>query len=134
MRKTLASTMLTTGASLSILAVYFFLIGENELFISTIFQTIGANIVINFGLFFRHKFEIKNILLDYFVDVLYITMVLVVFGFIFDWYSSIPVWLLPAMAAGIYAFVVVTNVIIIKKDTQEINDLLQKRRNKEVRM
>lgn len=131
MKTTMARTMLTTGASLSILAVYFFITGEKELQIITIFQTIWANIVINLGIFLRYKFEIKNVILDYIIDVTYITLVLIVFGAVFDWYSKVPVWLLAAMAVGIYAFVIITSVIKINKDTKEINDLLQKRKEKE---
>ena len=130
MRKTLANTMLTTGASLSILAFYLFVTGGDDFPLNTMFEVIGANIVINFGLFLRNKFEIKNLILDYVADVTYIIAVLIVFGIIFDWYSIVSVWLLVAMAIGIYIFVIITTVVKINKDTKDINKLLQKRKEK----
>ena len=131
MRKTLANTMLTTGASLSVLAVFSFVNGRPDFPVRTMLEIIGANIVINFGLLLRFKFEIKNVILDYIVDVSYIIVVLAVFGIIFDWYSFVSVWLLVAMAVGIYTFVIITTVVKINKDTKEINKLLQKRHRSE---
>jgi len=127
MKKTLANTMLTIGASLSILAVFSLVTGRKDFPVSTMFEIIGANIVINFGLMLKFKFEIKNVILDFIADVSYIIAVLVVFGIIFNWYSIVSVWLLVAMAVGIYTFVIITTVVKIKKDTKEINELLQKR-------
>ena len=131
MKNTITNTMFTTGTSLVVLAVYFLITGENEMGVQRVLEIFGANIVINFGILFRYKFEIKNVILEYFVDVTYITCVLLVFGFIFNWYSAIPFWLLPAMAAGIYMFVVIISVVKINIDAKEINDLLQKRKEKE---
>ena len=130
MRKALANTMLTTGASLSILAIYSFVTGRNDFPLNTMFEVIGANTVINFGLLLRYRFEIKNLILDYVVDVTCIIAVLIVFGIIFDWYSIVSVWLLVAMAVGIYIFVIITTVVKINKDTKEINKLLLKRKEK----
>jgi hypothetical protein len=127
-KKTLANTMLTTGASLSILAVYLFFNGENDFSVTGIFQIIAANTVINFGILLRSKFEIKNVILDFITDVGYIIIVLLIFGMVFDWFALVPVWLLVAMAVVIYSFVIITTVVKIKNDTKEINDLLQKRK------
>jgi hypothetical protein len=130
MKKTLANTILTTGAALAILAVFFLIIGEEDIPVRTVFEILGANILINFGLFLRFKFEIRNLFLDFITDVCYIITVLLIFGVIFDWYSAIPFWLLPAMALVIYIFVITTNIVKMNKDTKEINELLQKRNEK----
>lgn len=130
MKNAITTTMFTTGSSLVILAVYFLIVGEREMGILRIIEIFGANVVINIGIHLRHKFEIKNIIIDYIVDVSYISAVLMVFGVIFDWHSSIHLWLLPAMAFVIYLFAIISTVVKIEKDTKEINDLLQKRKEK----
>jgi len=131
MKKTLANTMLSIGASLSIIAVYLFIRGVNDIPLVSVFQIIGANIMINFGLFIRSKFEIRNIIIEFIADVSYIIAVLVILGVIFNWYKVVPVWLLIAMAVAIYVFVIITNVVKINKDADKINELLQKRREKD---
>ena len=124
--KTVISIMFTTGAALVILSVYFLITGRKEMEPNTILEIFGANIIINFGLLLRFNFEIRNIILEYFVDVSYITAVLVVFSIIFSW--LVPVWLLAGMAALIYIFTMIIVVNRIRKDTKEINELLEKRR------
>ena len=127
--KTVISIMFTTGAALVILSVYFLITGTKVMESNTILEIFGANIIICFGLLLRFNFEIRNIILEYFIDVSYITAVLVVFSIIFNW--LVPVWLLAGMAALIYIFTMIIVVNRIRKDTKEINELLEKRREKE---
>jgi len=123
--------MFVTGAALVILAVFSLLFKVEITFVPTVFEVFAANIVIILGLFTRWKFEIRNIILEYLVDISYTIVVLVVFGLIFDWYSAIPVWLLVAMAVVIYIFAMIFTVTKIKNDAKELNKLLQKRQEKQ---
>jgi hypothetical protein len=129
-KKTITNTMFTTGASLVILAAFSILFGKEFSYSFVVLQIFAANIVINFGLFMLWKIEIRYLILQYMVDVGYIILVLVVFGFIFDWYSTVPVWFLVAAAAVIYAFAAIITATKFRKDTEEINELLQKRKEK----
>jgi len=118
--------MFVTGAALVILSVFSLLFNVEISFVPTVFQIFAANIVIVMGIFLRGKFEIRYIILEYLVDISYIIAVLVVFGLIFNWYSSVPVWLLVVMAVVIYIFLMIVSVTKIKKDAKELNKLLQK--------
>jgi len=130
MKNTITRILFTTCMAILLLAVYFLIIGEKQISIFTIFQIFTANIIINIGLYFRSKIEIRKFLLEFFIDVSYIIIVLLIFGYIFDWHSYVPVWYLAMMASVIYIIAVVTTVVKIKNDTKEINDLLQKRKEK----
>ena len=129
-KKTITNTMFTTGASLVILAAFSMLFGKEISYAPVVLQIFAANIVINLGLFFLWKFEIRYQLLQYLLDVGYIILVLVVFGAVFDWYSTVPVWFLVVAAAVIYAFAAIISASKFRKDTEEINELLQKRKEK----
>jgi hypothetical protein len=122
--------MFTTGASLVILAAFSILFGKEFSYSFVVLQIFAANIVINLGLFLLWKFEIRYQLLQYLLDVGYIILVLVVFGAVFDWYSAVPVWFLVVAAAVIYAFASIISAAKFRKDTEEINELLQKRKEK----
>jgi len=111
---------------LVILALFSLLFNVEISFVPTIFEIFAANIVIILGLVLRMKFEIRNLILEYLIDISYIIAVLVVFGLIFDWYSAIPVWLLVVMAVVIYIFAMIFTVTKIKKDAEELNKLLKK--------
>jgi hypothetical protein len=123
--------MFVTGAALVILAVFSLLFKVEISFVPTIFEIFAANIVIILGLFLRMKFEIRNLILEYLVDISYIIAVLIVFGLIFNWYSAIPVWLIVVMAVVIYIFAMIFTVTKLKKDAEELNKLLYKHREKQ---
>jgi hypothetical protein len=129
-KKIIGYIMFTTGASLVILAVFSALFDVEIPYVPAVLQIFAANIVINAGLFMLWKFEIRYIILQYLIDVSYIIVVLVVFGAIFDWYSVVPVWLLAAMAVVIYILGTIITITKFRKDTDEINELLQKRKEK----
>jgi hypothetical protein len=123
--------MFVTGAAMVILAVFSLLFSVEITFVPVVFEVFAANILIILGLFMRWKFEIRNIILEYLVDISYTIVVLVVFGLIFNWYSAIPVWLLVGMAVVIYIFATIISVTKIKKDAKELNILLRKRQEKQ---
>jgi len=123
----ITNIMFVNSAALVILAVFSVFFNIEIHFVPTVFEISAANIIIILGLFLRWKLEIRNIILEYLVDISYIIFVLVVFGLIFDWYSAIPVWLLVAMAVVIYIFAMIISVTKINKDAKELNKLLQKR-------
>ena len=129
-KKIITNTMFTTGASLVILAAFSVFFGKELNYAPVVLQIFAANIVINVGLFLLWKFEIRYMILEYLLDVSYIIVVLVVFGTIFDWYSTVPVWLLVVMAVVIYILAIIITINKFRKETNEINKLLQKRRKK----
>ena len=130
-KKIIAYIMFVTGAALVILAAFSALFDVEIHFVPTVFEVFAANILIILGLFLRWRFEIRYIFLEYLIDITYTIAVLVVSGFIFNWYSAVPVWLLIAMAVLIYVLAMTVFIIRFKKDTNEMNELLQKRKKKQ---
>jgi hypothetical protein len=131
-KKIINIIMFVTGTVLVILSVFSLLFGVEIPFVPTIFEIFAANIVIVLGLFLRGRFEIRNIILEYLADISYIIAVLVVFGLIFDWYSAIPIWLPIIMAFVVYIFAVIFTVTKLKRDAEELNELLHKRQEKSI--
>ena len=132
-KNTIMYTMITTGTSLVILTVFLMVFAKDTIDNHTVLQVFAANIVINCGIMLMQKFESRYVILEYVIDVSYIIAVLVIFGVVFNWYSSVPVWLLVAMAVAIYMFMLILTAFKIKKDTKKINELLQKRRDSRVK-
>jgi len=122
--------MFSTCLALILIAVFAVIIGYKTTYVNTIFEVFAANIVIHLGLVFTKKFESSYAILEYVLDVSYIIVVLIIFGLIFNWFSSIPIWYLIIMAVFIYAFGIFINIAKIRKESDELNKLLQKRKNK----
>jgi len=130
MKKIIINTMFTTGSSLIILAFFFIFINEKNILVQTVFEIFGANILINLGLFIRQKFEIRNVILEFMADVSFIIIILTAFWAVFNWHTGVPLWFLFITAVVIYIFATITAIAKIRRDTKEINELLQKRKEK----
>jgi uncharacterized membrane protein YqhA len=130
MKKTVVNTMATTGAALVALTIFAVIIGGISIYVHTILEILAANIVIHFGLFLIRKFESSYAALAYFFDISYLIADLVVFGVIFDSYSSVPVWVLIIVGVAIYLYGLFTNMVRIRNDIKEMDELLQKRKGK----
>jgi len=93
------------------------------------FQVLLTNIIIYSGFIFTRKFESRYAILEYLLDISLVIGVVLVFGTIFEWYKDFP-WLLAFMAVIIYLFGLLTGLVRARKDIKDINELLQKRKEK----
>ena len=97
--------------------------------VSWLFQILGANAVIHFVLFLIRRFESKYVILEYLFGISLIIVVALVFSVFFDWFATRR-WILVVMAVVLYIFGLATNTIQTRKNAQEMNELLQKRKKK----
>lgn len=130
MKKITVNILCSTGITLIVLAVVGTMFGAKFLFINSVFQSFIANIIIHIGLLFTHKFESDYAILEYTFDIGYTILVILVFGAIFNWYSSTPIWILIIMSITIYLAGILLSTIQIRQDIAEINELLKKRNYK----
>lgn len=128
MKKMIINVMTTTGITLIVLSLIGTLYGAKMLFISGVFQSLGANIVMHLGFIITGKFESKYHILESVLDISYTIVVLIIFGAVFNWYTSTPIWVLIIMAVIIYLFGCLMSIFRIKEDVKAINELLQKRK------
>lgn len=129
MKKMIINVMATTGITLIVLALIGTLYGAKLLFISGVFQSLGANIVMHLGLIITDKFESKYPILETILDISYTIIILIIFGAVFNWYRSTPIWVLIIMAVIIYSFGCFMSIFRMREDVKNINELLQKRKN-----
>jgi hypothetical protein len=118
--------MFTTGISIFGLTLYFVLIREKAILVNTILQLTGANILIHLLLHLRDKFEIRNPIIESIVDSSIIIAILITFGLIFGWFAKVPLWLLVVSGIGYYMITSIITVSKTKKDTEEVNEILDK--------
>jgi len=130
MKKAIVSIMATTGAVLVVLTIFAIIFGSKSISVHTILEVLAANTVIIFGLLFTRKFESSYAILAYFIDISFILAVLITFGVIFDWFSSIPVWVLVIIGILVYIFDLFTNLVRMRNEIKEMDELLQKRKEK----
>jgi len=121
----------STGAVLFLLTI--FIIFQENKFISanTILQIIGANIVIAIGLRLSQKIESRYAILEFLLDIGFMSAVIVVSGILFKWYYHVPVWVPLVIVLMVYILFYLLDIIRVRRDIKEINKLLQKLKEKE---
>lgn len=131
MKKFIINVLATTGLSLILLSVIALFYQAEYLCLQTVFQIFGANAVLHFGFLLLRKLEMKRLLVEIFSGIVMIIILLILCGFLFDWFSSTPVWILIPMGFVIYIVSAVLDLISMRQDAREINLLIRKREGKE---
>lgn len=128
MKKLSVNILCSTAMTLLILAILGLVSGAQFLLINSVFQSFVVNIVIHIGLFFTHRFENRYAILEFMLDIGYMEVVVIIFGAIFNWYGSTPIWVLVIMTTMIYFVGVFLNMVQMRQEVEEINELLKKRK------
>ena len=126
MKKISVNILCSTAMTLLILAILGLVSGAQFLLINSVFQSFVVNIVIHTGLLFTHRFESSYAILEFMLDIGYMEAVVIIFGAIFNWYGSTPIGVLVIMTAMIYIVGVFLNMVQMRQEVEEINELLQK--------
>ena len=130
MKKTANNILCTTGLTLIILATVGVIFSAHFLCIENIFQAFAVKII-HLGLLFTRKFESSYTFLEFALDIGYVTAVVLIFGAVFDWYASVPPWILVAMTLAVYFMSVLLSLVRTRREVDEINKLLKSRAAKE---
>lgn len=130
MKKFVINVLATTGLSLILLSVIALFYQAEYLCLQTVFQVFGANAVLHFGFLLLRKLEMKQLLVEIFLGIAMIIILLIVCGFLFDWFSSTPARLLIPMGFVIYIVSAVLDLVSMRQDAREINMLIRKREGK----
>ena len=130
MKKIMTNVLATTGITLIVLAIIGALYGAKFILINGVFQSFATNIVIHLGFMVTEKVESKYPILETMLDIGYTLTVLIVFGAIFSWYNSTPIWILLIMGVLIYIIGSLISIIRMREDVKAINDLLQRRKKR----
>ena len=127
MKKFAVNVLATTGISLSILSIVALCYNAECLYIRTVFEALGANLAIHLCLLLLHQFELKYPIFEMALEVLIVIVISIVLGAIFQWFTSIPIWVLIIMGTVIYIVSLILNAMTMKQEAEKINTLITKR-------
>lgn len=130
MKKFIVNIFATTGISFILLSIIALFFHAKSIYLQTTFQVLGINVIVHFGLIFLSKLEVKHTIIETALDIALIIIMLLVFGSIFHWFTSTPIWILVIMGFTIYIVSIILNLLCMKQEAQEINALIKKRNSK----
>lgn len=129
MKKNIVNILATTGISLLLLSVVALSFHASCIYLETVFQVFGINIITHLGILCIKKIELRNIFIEMVLEITFIVCGLLVFGWLFHWFTSLSFLLLVCMGVVIYIISFFLNLLQMKQEAKEIN-LLIKNRNK----
>ena len=141
--KKIIVNILSTTCLVQILLIGFTIIFRNitidnlsEVYISAdvFFIIFVICIVINLGLILTGKFESKHVILEYLLDIIFISIVLFISGILIDMFYPGDQWILLIIGIIVYIIGLLTGMARINKDAKEMNELIRKRKKEKLNM
>lgn len=130
MRKFFVNIFATTGISLILLSIIALFFQAKCVYLETVFQILGVNLIVHFGLVILSKLELKYAIIEIFLHITLIIIMLLIFGSVFNWFTSTPIGVLIIMGFAIYIISAILSLFYMKQEAQEINALITKRNSK----
>lgn len=127
MKHKVRNCLATTALSLLLLTIVASFYQADFLCIETVYQSFGANVLIHLGLTLLQKFESNYCIVEILVEIAYTLTILIVFGFLFGWYSSTPLWVLILIGIAVYLIGSLIDVFRIQNEVALINRQLKQR-------
>ena len=127
MKRQCVNVFATTGLSLIVISIVALMYKAEFLCISTVFEVLGVNAFIHLGLFMANKVDYRYWLAELMAGNFMVVSVLVIFGFLLNWFSYVPIWVLIIMGIAVYFLSSFLNLFRMQHEAKEINDLLRKR-------
>lgn len=125
MKKGMINIFATTGLSLILLSIIAMFYSAEFLCIKTVFQVFVLNVVVYLILLLIYKIEIKYLAVEVAFEIVLTVALSLLFGAIFNWYTSTPLLVLVLMSIAIYVISIVLNILHMKQEADEINKLIQ---------
>ena len=125
MKKGVIHFFATTGISLVLMAIIATLYSAEFLCVKTVFKVFLVNVVAHLILLLMYKIEIKYFAVEVAVEIVLTVALSLLFGAIFNWYISTPLFVLVLMSIAIYMISIILNILHMKREADEINKLIQ---------
>ncbi len=125
MKRGFINIFATTGLSLILLSIIATFYSAEFLCIETVFQVLLLNVVVHLILLLMYKIEIKYLAVEVVLEIILTVAVSLLFGAVFHWYTSTPLFVLVLMSMAVYVISIILNILHMKQEANEINELIR---------
>ncbi len=127
MKKMISNILATTGIVLLVLSVVALAYGGTVIFINAIFQILAVNTVVYLGLYLLELLEFRYPILETGVKLLYILGVVLLTGWLLEWYEFVSIAVLGIMTVIVMIVCVCLDMLSLRTEVKEINELLEEK-------
>ena len=130
MKKVIINILASIGIILLVLSGVATMYGGKAICINTIFEIATLSAFMHLGFTVAHRFDIQYPVLEVLTDIIYTMVITLIWGSVFYWYQSTPIWVLVLMVFVIYSVGYLIDLYRTKEEIRMINELLQNRKKK----
>ncbi len=128
MKKFMINAFATTGISLIMLSFVALAFHAKCIYLETVFQVFVVNVLSHLLIILIRKMDFRSNCLEMTLELISLESELLIFGWLFHWFTSVSVAILVIMGGMIYVISLFFNLLQMKQAAKEINSLIQKRR------
>ena len=128
MKKFMINAFATTGISLIMLSFVALAFHAKCIYLETVFQIFVVNVLSHLLIILIRKMDFRSTCLEMTLELISLESELLIFGWLFQWFTSVSVAILVIMGGMIYVISLFLNLLQMKQAAKEINSLIQKRR------
>jgi len=128
MKKFMINAFATTGISLIMLSFVALAFHAKCIYLETVFQIFVVNVLSHLLIILIRKMDFRSNCLEMTLELISLESELLIFGWLFHWFTSVSVAILVIMGGMIYVISLFLNLLQMKQAAKEINSLIQKRR------
>ncbi len=128
MKKFMINAFATTGISLIMLSFVALAFHAKCIYLETVFQIFVVNVLSHLLIILIRKMDFRSNCLEMTLELISLESELLIFGWLFHWFTSVSVAILVIMGGMIYVISLFLNLLQMRQAAKEINSLIQKRR------
>ncbi len=128
MKKFMINAFATTGISLIMLSFVALAFHAKCIYLETVFQVFVVNVLSHLLIILIRKMDFRSNCLEMTLELISLESELLIFGWLFHWFTSVSVAILVIMGGMIYVISLFLNLLQMRQAAKEINSLIQKRR------
>lgn len=118
----------TTGISLIMLSFVALAFHAKCIYLETVFQVFVVNVLSHLLIILIRKMDFRSNCLEMTLELISLESEILIFGWLFHWFTSVSVAILVIMGGMIYVISLFLNLLQMRQAAKEINSLIQKRR------
>lgn len=119
------NTLSTTALTVLIMCLVAAIQGFTLWGVTVPFEMLLVNLLMHIGFYFVHKIDFKYFILSFALDLIYVTGLIIGFGFLFDWFHANTIWIICLVGAVVYIFGILIDVWRINREVGFINEKLK---------
>ena len=127
-KRLIVNTFATTALSIFLMCIVALIKDFSLMGVVVPFEILLINFLSHIGFILFDKIDMKYRIFNYFVMLVYLMVIIIGFGFLFDWFAVNKIWIVCVVGVSVFLIALLIDIVKINRDASEINSNLKELR------